>query len=177
MGKSDGVQRATGRTREEWFTLLDSWGAAGRGFREISGWLVDEQALSKWWAQKLIVEYEESRGLRSPGARPNGTFEVSASKTVHAPVGLLFDLVVDGRRRRRWLPDARMSLRSCRPGRSARFDWEDGPTRVNVGFIAKGPTKSTIAVAHENLPDARTAETTKAMWRERLAELGALLEP
>ena len=72
MGKTSGVLRATGREREEWFGLLDEWGAPGRGFREISGWLVDEHGLSRWWAQKLIVEYEQARGLRPPGVRPDG---------------------------------------------------------------------------------------------------------
>jgi hypothetical protein len=176
MGKMDGVRRATGRDRDEWFARLDEWGAAGRGYREIADWLMGEHDLSRWWAQKLIVEYEEARGLRPPGVRPDGTFEVSASKTMAVPVKRLFEAFVNTRQRKKWLTGGRMLLRTSQPGRSARFDWEDGSTRVNVDFVDKGPSKSTVAVAHERLADADEAETTKAMWKERLAELKSFLE-
>ncbi len=64
-----------------------------------------------------------------------------------------------------------MSLRTAQPGRSARFDWDDGTTRVSVAFAAKGAGKSTVAVAHERLPDAGAAEKAKRLWKERLAAL------
>jgi hypothetical protein len=176
MAEKDGVRRATGRDRGEWFALLDGWGAAGRPFREIADWLTGEHGLSRWWAQKLIVEYEQARGLRPPGVRPGGTFEVTASRTVAAPVERAYDAFVNARQRRRWLADGRMSLRTSQPGSSARFDWEDGSTRVNVDFTAKGPSRATVAVAHSRLADADEAEATKAMWKRRLAELKSFLE-
>src|SRR3990170_8584032 len=97
MPKTDALVRSTGQDRAEWFALLDEWGAGGREFREIADWLTSEHAVSRWWAQKLIVEYEQERGLRSPGVRPDGTFEVTASKTVAVPVDRLFDAFVDSR--------------------------------------------------------------------------------
>lgn len=135
-----------------------------------------EHDVSRWWTQKLIVEYEQARGLRPPGVRPDGTFEVTASKTVAVPVKRAFDAFVNPRQRTKWLTDGRMSLRTSQLGRSARFDWEDGSTRVNVGFIQKGPSKSTVAVAYERLADADEAAAVKAMWKERLAELKSFLE-
>jgi hypothetical protein len=176
MPKVDGVRRATGRTRDDWFAALDAWGAPGRPYREIADWLTGEHELSRWWAQKLTVEYEQERGLRRPGVRPDGTFEVSASKTVGVSVERLYDAFVDSRQRRKWLPNERMSLRTSQPGRSASFDWDDGSTRVNVGFTDGGASKSTVAVTHGRLIDARRAESTKAMWRERLIELKSFLE-
>ena len=47
---------------------------------------------------------------------------------------------------------------------------------MSVSFEDKGPTKATVAVAHERLPDPDHAETTKALWRERLADLKSFLE-
>lgn len=176
MGKTGGVQRATGRNRDEWFELLDDWGAAGREYREIADWLTGEHDVSKWWAQKLIVEYEQERGLRPPGVRPDGTFEVGASKTIAVPVERLYEAFVNSRRRKKWLTDGSMSLRTARQDLSARFDWEDGATRVNVDFMDKGASKSTVAVAHGRLPDAAEAETAKARWKERLADLKSFLE-
>lgn len=42
----DGVRRGTGRDRDEWFALLDAWGAASRQYREIVAWLTGEHDLS-----------------------------------------------------------------------------------------------------------------------------------
>jgi hypothetical protein len=176
MAKTDGVRRATGRDRAEWFALLDGWGAAGRPYREIAGWLTGEHALSRWWAQKLVVEYEQARGVRAPGVRRDGTFEVSASKTVAAPAERALDAFVDARLRRKWLPDAKLRLVRREAGKSARFDWDGGGTRVSVTVAAKGPSKATVTVAHDRIPAAREAETRKKMWRERLGELKSLLE-
>jgi uncharacterized protein DUF4287 len=176
MRKIGAVRRATGRDRDEWFAVLDAWGAAGRPYREIADWLMGEHDVSRWWAQKLIVEYQQARGLRSPGVRPDGTFEVSASKTMAVPVKRLSDAFINTRQRKKWLTDGTMSLRTSQSGRSARFNWDDGSTRVNVGFIARGPSKSMVALAHERLADADEAETTKAMWKERLADLKSFLE-
>ena len=118
MEKSDGVQRATARGRDEWFELLDAWGAAGRPYREIADWLTSEHDLSRWWTQKLIVEYEQERGLRPPGLRPDGTFAVTTSKTVAVPVTRLFDAFANPRLRERWLPGAVMRERTSQRGRS-----------------------------------------------------------
>jgi transposase-like protein len=176
LGKSVSRFTLNSWVRDEWFALLDNWGAPGRKYREIADWLTGKHGISKWWAQKLIVEYEQERGLRPPGVRPDGTFEVSASKTVAVPAKRLFEAFVNPRERRKWLTDGRMSLRTSQPGRSARFDWGGGSTRVNVGFVAKGRSKATVAVSHERLADADEAEATKAMWKERLSDLKSFIE-
>lgn len=173
---TSGVRRATGRDRSEWFAVLDEWGAPGRPYRHVADWLESEHDLSPWWAQKLIVEYEQDRGLRPPGVRPDGTFTVTASKTVAVPVAELFDAFINAELREQWLPGAVMHERTSQPGRSARFAWMDGDMRVNVTFATKGHGKCQVAVAHERLPDPAAAEQTKAFWREHLSKLKALLE-
>lgn len=47
---------------------------------------------------------------------------------------------------------------------------------MSVSFLAKGPAKASVAVAHERLPDADEAEMAKASWRGRLAALKSELE-
>jgi hypothetical protein len=174
-GSQSGIRRGTGRERPEWFALLDAWGAPGRPYREIAGWLRDEHGLSNWWAQKIVVEYEQDRGLRAPGVRPDGTFSVGASKTVAVSVERLFEAFVDTKLRKRWLPGTALRKRAAEPGRLARFDQGDG-SRVEVVFEPKGAGKSQVAVEHRRLPDPTTADETKAFWRERLTALKALLE-
>jgi len=173
---SPALRRATGRDRGEWFATLDDWGAAGRPYREIADWLTGEQQVSAWWAQKLIVEYEQSRGLRDAGVRPDGTFAGGASKTISVPIDRLYDAFVDASVRERWLPGVVLRERTSQAGRSARFDWGDDASRVNVTFAALGDGKSQVAIEHDHLPDARAAAERKAFWRERLIKLKAVLE-
>lgn len=170
------ARRAAGRDYEEWFTLLDRWGAPGRPFREIADWLRSEHDLSAWWAQKLIVEYEQAKGLRPPGARPDGTLTAGASKTVNVPVEHLYQAVMDPQRRQRWLPGAVLRERTSRPNRSVRFDKTDDHTRLSVIVEAKGDGRSQIAVEHELLPDPAAAQQAKEFWRERLTDLKTTLE-
>jgi uncharacterized protein YndB with AHSA1/START domain len=170
------VRRATGRDRDEWFSLLDAWGAADRDHRAIAAWIRGEHGVDNWWAQTLTVDYEQARGIRPPGGSRDGTFAVSVSKAVAVPARRLFNAFVDANLRKRWLPGAVLRERTSQPGRSARFDWEDGDTRVVVGFTRKAQAKSQVALLHERLPNTRAANRMKAYWRERLAALKALLE-
>lgn len=170
------MRRGTGRERDEWFALLDAWGAAGREHKEIAAWIMGTHGVDNWWAQTLTVDYEQARGLRLPGGSRDGTFSVNASKTVAAPVARLFESFVDAKLRKRWLPDALLRKRTSQAGRTAHFDWEAGATRVHVFFTAKGESKSQAALVHERLPDAKAAEKAKAYWRERMASLKTLLE-
>lgn len=171
---STALRDATGRDYAEWFAALDEWDTAGRAYREIADWLT-AQGVSNWWAQKLIVEYEQARGLRQPGVRAGGTFTGGASKTIAVPVERLFAAFTDPSVRDRWLPDLTLSERSSRPGRSVRFDVSDG-ARLSVTFDAKGDTKAGVAVEQERLPDTEAADHAKAAWRERLTVLKHLLE-
>jgi hypothetical protein len=99
-----------------------------------------------------------------------------ASRTIAVPVERLFEMFVDEQSRERWLPGAELRERTATFPRTARYDWEDGSTRVVVGFEALGEAKSRVALSHERLPDAETAGEMKTWWRGRLAELKSRLE-
>ena len=169
------VVEATGRGWQDWFNVLDDWGAASRSHTEIARWLREEQGVDGWYSQSITVGYERARGLRAPGERPDG-FAVSATKTVAVPVERLFEAFEDTALRERWLPGADLRVRTATAPRTARYDWEDGSTRVIVGFDEMGEAKSRVAVSHERLPDADAADEMKTWWRERLAALKPLLE-
>jgi hypothetical protein len=174
---SDEVVRAnTGRTWDEWFALLDGWDAAARPHPEIARWLHEEHGVPGWWAQGVTVAYEQARGLRAPGQRRGGHFEASASKTVAVPVDRLYEAFVDPELRERWLPGAAFEVRTAQAGKSVRANWDDGSTRLVISFTARGETKSQVALVHERVPDAETADRLKAFWRERVAVLKQLLE-
>lgn len=169
------LMETSGRDRTDWFAVLDEWGAPGREYAEIAAWLTGEQGLSKWWAQKLIVEYEQDRGLRGRGARPDGTFTGGASKTIAVPVTTAYAAFTDPARRAEWLPGVRLTERPTRSSRSARFDAPDG-ARVAVTFDAVGEGKCQVAVTHEGLSTAETADWAKQAWRKHLTILKTHLE-
>jgi len=171
------IRQRTGRGWEEWFDLLDDWGAAERTHREIARWVADQLDIGPlvWDAQAITSSYERARGLREVGETEQG-FAVSATRTVAVPVERLFDAVVDESRRRSWLPDGQLRERTATRPKSARFDWGDGTSRVIVAFDVKGEQKSTMALQHVRLADGDEAERMKAYWRERVTALKEELE-
>jgi uncharacterized protein YndB with AHSA1/START domain len=170
------IRANTGRGWDEWFALLDAWGASEKPHPEIARWLMEEHGVPGWWAQGVTVGYERARGLRAPGQRRGGLFEATASKTVAVPVDRLYEAFTDPAVRERWLPGAALEVRTAQPGKSLRADWEDGSTRLVVWFTAHGDAKSQVALAHQRIPDAGTADKLKLFWRERVAALKRLLE-
>ncbi|MEA2198192.1 MAG: hypothetical protein QOJ25_2243 [Solirubrobacteraceae bacterium] len=171
------IRQRTGRGWEEWFALLDEWGAPERTHREIARWVAEQQGVVPlaWNAQAVAGSYELARGLRAVGEKPDG-FAITSSKTVAVPVERLFDAFVDPSLRERWLPDGELRARTTTRPKSARFDWGDGGTRVHVTFLAKGEAKSTAALEHRRLADAEQAERMKDYWRRNVAALKELLE-
>ena len=59
---------------------------------------------------------------------------------------------------------------------SLRIDWENGMSRIDVGFYAKGDNKSQVSLQHSKLADAAKAEQMKAYWSEALDRLKRILE-
>jgi uncharacterized protein YndB with AHSA1/START domain len=173
----EAIRERTGRGWEEWFDLLDGWGAGERTHRDTARWVAERQDAHPlaWNVQAVVSSYERTRGLRATGEHADG-FAITASKTVAVPVERLYDAFVDASLRDRWLPDGELRERTATKPRSARFDWGDGASRVHVTFAAKGDDRSTAALQHVRLADAQEAERMKAYWRERVAALKQELE-
>ena len=169
------LTEATGRGWQQWFELLDRWDAVVKPHKQIARWLMAEHEVPGWWSQSITVGYERARGLRMPGQMADG-WSVGTSKTIGVPAPRAFDAFMDEAVRDRWLPGAEMRLRKATEPRTARYDWEDGSTRVVVYVEERGEAKSTVTVQHEKLPDADTADEMKAWWRKRVAALKQVLE-
>lgn len=173
---SEAVSVKTGRDWEEWFSLLDRWDATARKHSEIAGWLAGEHGVSSWWAQSITVAYEQARGLRAPGQGLDGMYTVSASRTVNVPVNRLFEAVADPQTRERWLTGGGLEITAASASKSVRGKWEGGPSRLVIGFLPKGDSKSQIALSHERIDDPESAGRLKQHWVERLRDLKQLLE-
>ena len=174
-GVSDAaVQRATGKSWDEWFALLDAWQGTTHNHTDIARHVYETYGIDGWWAQNVTVGYERARGMRALHERPDG-FSRNASKTFPVPVERLFAAFVEQDERERWLEGIELRNRTSQPNKSARFDVlpEDG--RLAVTFVAKGPGKSAAQLQQERLADAEEVARWKALWKEQLARLAALL--
>ncbi|RKS08737.1 uncharacterized protein DUF4287 [Nocardiopsis sp. Huas11] len=170
----EALHRASGRDYGQWFDLLDAWGATGRTHTEMAAWLVQEHGMGGWWAQTVTVAYEQARGLRVPGQKKDG-FACSASKTIDVAAARAFAAVAEEAGRERWLEDHALSVRTANAPKRLRADF-DADTRLAFEFTARGEAKTVVAVEHSRLADADEAARSKALWRERLGRLKALLE-
>jgi hypothetical protein len=172
---TDADRPTPAQDRTYWFGVLDEWGAPGRPYREIADWLTIDQGLSAWWAQKVIVEYEQARGLRDPGRRRDGTFAAGASRTIAVEAEQIRSAFLDGSLRERWLPGVEAEVRSGAKGRAVRLDLGDG-TRLQATIDATGPGRTAVAVEQSRLVDPAAVEPAKAYWTRRLEALKSLLE-
>ena len=174
---NDAIRNNTGKEWDEWIALIDAWGGNSRKHTEIARWLSQEHGVPGWWAQNITVTYEQVRGLRIPGQEADGTFSVSASKTVAVPVERLFDAFADDALRERWLPGERLEVTTSRAPKSFRAKWgEGGSARLEIGFYPKGEAKSMVGMGVSKLPDPDAAKQAKAFWTERLKVLKEALE-
>lgn len=170
----DGVEDATGRTWDEWRTVLDGWGAGSMSHPQIARRLQDDEGIAHWWAQTLTVAYEQHIGRRVPGQASDGTFRVSASRTV---AGDLDDVFA------RWLKvvsdldhrtDAEISREQATSAKETYRYWRVGfadGSRVSLSASQAGPGKVAIGLGHERLPDPADADRWRPFWRSLLAEL------
>lgn len=168
------VREATGQGRDHWFGLLDQAGAREWPHPRIASFLTG-QGVSGWWAQNITVAYEQERGLRLPGQRPDGTFDASASRTLHVSPSRLRPLLADDDARRAWAGVA-LPLAGLTEDRSVRLDGPEG-SRVTLWLDwANGEEKVRVSVQHSRLPSFAELERWRSHWRAALARLAEALE-
>ena len=167
------VKEKTGRSWAEWVETLDAFGAKEKPHREVAEY-VFSQGVSGWWSQSVTVGYERIRGLRAIGQRRAGTWEMSKSRTFPVPVSTLFDAFANARKRAKWLPGVKLTIRTSQKDRSMRVTWPDG-TSLEIGFMAKGDAKSAVALSHTKLPEKAAADRLKVYWAERFDRLAEVV--
>ena len=173
---SDAVLKATGRAWEEWLKVLDRAGAKSMAHKDIAVMLSRRFKVPDWWSQMVTVGYEQARGMRKLYQTASG-YTASASRTMGAAVGDLYEAWNDPRKRARWLPDAPLEVKRATGNKSMRITWTVGDSSVEVGFYPKGAGKSQVAVAHGKLKSTAEVARQKKFWADALGRLKAVLEP
>jgi uncharacterized protein YndB with AHSA1/START domain len=194
----DAVAAATGQSRASWFALLDAQDARAWTHKDIAAWLVQEQGVDGWWAQSLTVAYEQERGMRAPGQRSDGTYEVGPSRSVVGTLAEVYALVADDEARARWLDPGladvgageRVEVIGATPPSAVRLAWPvgavgapaDRPGRVTVTLYQPRTPDGTpagkvrVGAQHGGLGSAHDVAALKAFWSARLEALAELAE-
>ena len=172
------VVEKTGKTLEDWFVFLDKNGAQKLSHLEIFTLVSktpDLEPLGEWNQNLLTTSYEWSRGIKERGQKGD-EFEISVSKTVNVPIGVLYKNLIDPILRNRWLPKETIVIRKATENKSARITWSDGETSLSVDFYPKSESKAQIVVQHQKIRTSAFAQEMKVYWGDKLEELKIMLE-
>jgi len=60
----EAVRAKTNKVWQDWFEILDKYGAQKEGHTQAAKYLREKHRLSNWWAQAVTIRYEWERGLR-----------------------------------------------------------------------------------------------------------------
>lgn len=164
------VERATKRSWDEWLAYMARIDAKSLSHHEIATHLLQELEgqtdNNGWWAQATTNAYEQYIGRRVPGQRPDGTFQMSVSKSTPLGMQALMD---------QWVAfaegdDAVRSLAAGEvrvSGTDKRITWRtkahDGSDIRVTSEPKKDGTASIIAV-QMGLETLERNEAAKATW-------------
>jgi uncharacterized protein YndB with AHSA1/START domain len=172
---SEAVRAKTGKGWSEWLRVLDAAGAKKLTHQEIVALLRTEHGVGPWWQQMVTVGYEQARGLRVKHQKGD-LFSIGVSKTISAPISVLYKAWSDEKRRSRWLGGKRIVVRTAKPRKYMRVTWADGKSNLLVNFYPRGNGRGQVVVSHEKLPDAKSAAQMKSYWSKMLGRMQLLLE-
>lgn len=171
---SKSVEKATGKSWDVWFTLLEKMKARDMTHKDIARKLGDEYGVDGWWAQNITVEFERMIGRREIGQTRDSNYQTGASKTLG---GTMDDVLKAWQKLVGNARDFNGVTFSAEPGITKTDRWRywrvnltDG-TKITVAISNKGSGKSHLAISHEKLPDAEAFERWKLYWKDYLCGL------
>ena len=56
------IKKSTGKTWDEWFPILDAWGAREKTHTEIARYVSEEHGVPGWWSQSVTVATSRRAG-------------------------------------------------------------------------------------------------------------------
>lgn len=194
--KDETILAKTGKPREAWFKIIDSFDCQVKGHKATAQHLKETYGLNEWYAQGLTVDYERAHGIREVGQRCGGKFAVSVTRTIAAPVERVWQAWADALLLSEWFASKashdfreggvydngdgdKGRYKRIVPNKRLSFTWENEKhspgSAVIVEFNGKGD-KTTVVVTHDKLPDKTGCEDMKKSWTWALTSLKSYLE-
>lgn len=104
---------------------------------------------------------------------PSDDLDITVGRSLEASASDVFRAFNDPHRRG-WCPASDYVVRTTVAPRLLRIGMRDG-TLVTVTIARSGNARCAVTVEQSKLPDERSAELAKSMWREALARLAAVM--
>ena len=175
-GNVPALERASGRSWQEWLDLFEAAGAAKLSHPEIARVALAAlpAALENpgWWAQGAAIAFEQHAGLRVPGQSSTGDFRVGANRTVEfdrdAAIERWTALFADAEQRGHGFTNLRESRTAVRTFWRASLG---GAGKFEIAASEKGEGRALLAIQHAGLAGPDEIEAWRAHWKARLNEL------
>lgn len=169
------IREQTGKTPDEWFTLVDSRLGTNPGRKAIGDFLFKEMKVDAWWATTLVVAYEGARGIVEKDGRPRG-YAICVTKSIAAAPDKVFAVITDAK----WTgADTKIAVQKSTPGKVIRFALKgDGHPEGELVEIKLTPAagKCSIVLNHERIQDRGRADGLRETWGTMLNEWKTSLE-
>jgi hypothetical protein len=173
---SDGaVIKSTGKSWNEWFSILNKAGAKKMDHKDIAEYLSKKQNVRDWWSQMVTVHYEQEIKGRRRHETTSG-YQISKSKTFPYSVSKTFNAVHSPTPRKVWLKDPDFNITTSTKNKSIRGKWIDGNTNIEFQFYPKDKSKTQLVVQHNKISSIKEAEKLKTYWGKSLESLNLFLE-
>jgi hypothetical protein len=166
----EAVQAKTGKNWKQWFAIIDKAGGRKMTHQEIVKLITSKHNVGPWWCQMVTATYEQQSGLRANHEKPSG-FEISVSRTLGAPLALVYTAFENDDRRKEWLGEDGLEMRKSTKNKSMRLTWKDGKTILSINFYSKDKARSQVVVQHSKLPNSAAAARMKTYWSKALDRL------
>ncbi len=168
---SEAIQKATGKSWDEWLKFFDQIGARELPHKDIAQKVYDT-GTPGWWSQMVTVAYEQHIGRRVPGQDCDGEFTVSASKTFSGTMDAALETWKTLMAGRTELSDIAIShgpdISQTEKWRYWRCGLADG-SRIQVNIYEKAPGKAALGIQHEKLESTEQVEHWRTYWKELLS--------
>lgn len=178
VGKTstEAVQKATGKSWDEWIKIVDKEGGANMTHKEIARMLHDKKYIeSGWWCQQVTVGYEYVKGRRKVGETLSQGVEIGVSKTVPVSQTKLWEFVNSDEGKRIWLQDAEVEIRTQKAPERLRMryrqkNWKNTST-LQIYVENLGKEKSRLTFHNEKLSILKQRSEMKDHWQKVLEEI------
>lgn len=173
--RTEAIEKGTGRSWADWLAFFDRIGADRLDHAALAREVEAEGTATGWWAQAVVIHFEQETGRRVEGQTSDGRFAANASRTVagdlDAGLARWTELVANADDFDGVPLDAEPSVSATEKWRYWRCRLVDG-SRVQVTVSAKGADKVVVAVVRacrcpQRVPDLRgqRSSTRSPPWR------------
>lgn len=158
----EALTAATGKPWAEWYAILDAVDATAWTHQQIAAYLKTEHGVPDWWCQGVTIGFEQERGMRLPGQRADGSFEVNASATFALGQQEALDAVIAAVSAGRGTEPTRVSRDVTFP--TAR--WTDGGPGVIMAMAnATKAGKTSVSLTAQRLSDPADVAPAKLVLK------------